>query len=278
MSKLPEYLESVSYRNPGDDPSDPSLFQYSNNTPLEFFQWLQTQPEKLALFHKRMANSVTLERASQKAGFASIFPFESELGKDLASPDEVVLVDIGGGYGQALQDIRTYLPELKGRMVLEDLEATVKGHLPLENVDIVPYNFFESEQPVKGIASFLPQTSCSRIIMLTFPSPGARAYLLRHVLADWCDADCRKILLNAIPALKEGHSRILLSEAMLPPTNAPAFGAMMDIRMMQYKGMGRKERQWRELLGSVGLEIVKIWPGHKWNCVMEAVPRSWLGK
>lgn len=46
--------------------------------------------------------------------------------------------------------------------------------------------------------------------------------------------------------------------------------------MMKYGGMGRKERQWRELLASVGLEIVKIWPPVKNDSVMEVVPREWL--
>lgn len=60
--------------------------------------------------------------------------------------------------------------------------------------------------------------------------------------------------------------------------NASVWGSLMDINMMKYAGMGRKERQWRELLDSVGLEIVKIWPPAKNDSVMEAVPKSWLGK
>ena len=150
IARLPDFLETILYRNPGDNPSDRTLFSYSNNTDLDFFEWLAERPEQLAAFNKSMSASIAMERASSEKGFADMYPFQSELGADVASDDEVVLVDIGGGYGQVLEDIRTHLPELKGRMVLEDLPKTVEKAVSLPNVDIVPYNFFTTEQPVKG--------------------------------------------------------------------------------------------------------------------------------
>jgi hypothetical protein len=50
----------------------------------------------------------------------------------------------------------------------------------------------------------------------------------------------------------------------------------MDINMMRFGGSGRKEKQWRELLGSAGLEIVKIWKPVRHDSIMEAVPKEWL--
>ena len=252
MSKLPEYLVKTSYRNPGDDPSAKSLFQYSNNTDLEFFQWLQTQPAALKTFNTSMAKSVATERARAGKGLVDIYPFKS-LGEGLSSPDEIVLVDVGGGQRQVLEDIRMHVPELNGKkMVLKDLPKTVEDHVPLEDVDFVPYDFLTVEQPVKG----------------------ARAYLLRHILHDWPDRICRKILLNTIPALVKGKSKILIVEIILPPMSPPIFGALMDIQMMNYGGGGRKERQWRAIFESVGLEIVKIWPTAKSDSVMELVLKS----
>ena len=112
----------------------------------------------------------------------------------------------------------------------------------------------------------------------TDDATGARTYLLRHILHDWSDHSSRQILENTIPALVEGKSKLLLVEVILPPMNAPVFGSLRDINMMKYAGMGRKERQWRGLLDSVGLEIVKIWPPVKNDSVMEAVPKSCLKK
>jgi hypothetical protein len=246
ISKLPEYLAKISYRNPGDDPATKSMFQYVNNTELEFFEWMQTEPDALAAFNSGMSNSCALERSKTGTGYADIYPFEL-LDTDITSPDEVVLVDVGGGYGHVLDEIKRRHPSMRRKMVLEDLLKTVEAYLPLENVDIVPYNFLTEQQPIRG----------------------ARAYILRHVLHDWSDHICRKIFQNTIAALVPGKSRILISEVTLPNMNHPVFGALMDIQMMKFGGSGRKERMWRELFESVGLEIVKIWPAVKFDSVME---------
>jgi hypothetical protein len=96
-------------------------------------------------------------------------------------------------------------------------------------------------------------------------------YVFRHVLADWSDHECRKVLRNTIPALAKGTSRILLIELVLPPTNPPLWGSLMDITMMKYSGMVRKESQWRALVESVGLTLEKVWYGGKGDSVIEVV-------
>lgn len=55
------------------------------------------------------------------------------------------------------------------------------------------------------------------------------------------------------------HSRILISDTVVPNVNAPRDMALQDLNMMCFGGMERTERQWTELLGDVGLRIVKIW-------------------
>lgn len=57
-----------------------------------------------------------------------------------------------------------------------------------------------------------------------------------------------------------GYSKVLIHEWILPDTGAPLYPSLLDINMLAlFAGMERTETQWRELLGSVGLEIVKIW-------------------
>ena len=72
-----------------------------------------------------------------------------ELG-DLQSLDEVVLVDVGGGYGQVHEDVQLHLPNFNGRMMLEDLPQTVDQAIRLENVDVIRCDFFAMEGPMKG--------------------------------------------------------------------------------------------------------------------------------
>ena len=57
-----------------------------------------------------------------------------------------------------------------------------------------------------------------------------------------------------------GYSKLLINEWVLPDTNVPLYPATLDILMMvMLSGIERTETQWKELLSSVGLKIVKFW-------------------
>lgn len=111
--------------------------------------------------------------------------------------------------------------------------------------------------------------------MLTV-SPGARAYYFRAIFHDWPDAICQQILRNTVSAMVADYSRILIVDFVLPDTNVPLFQASLDIQMMSIgAGVERSERQWKDLLQSVGLQITGIWnqsPGME--SVIEAVPMA----
>ncbi|KAL4994659.1 S-adenosyl-L-methionine-dependent methyltransferase [Aspergillus recurvatus] len=67
------------------------------------------------------------------------------------------------------------------------------------------------------------------------------------------------ILRNTIPAMGP-DSRILIVDFVLPDTDTPLFQASLDIQMMCLgSGVERSKREWRKLLGKVGLEIRKVW-------------------
>jgi hypothetical protein len=83
---------------------------------------------------------------------------------------------------------------------------------------------------------------------------------MHSVLHDWTDADCRRILSNLVPAMKRGYSKILINENVIPSTNAYWETTSLDIIMMaDFASQERTETQWRMLVESVGLKIVKIW-------------------
>lgn len=88
----------------------------------------------------------------------------------------------------------------------------------------------------------------------------ARAYHFRAIFHDWPDDICRKILVHTASAMQRGFSKLLVSEFILPDTDVALFPASLDLQMMGlHAGMERSESQWRALLGSAGLEVVKIW-------------------
>ena len=56
------------------------------------------------------------------------------------------------------------------------------------------------------------------------------------------------------------YSKLILAEYILPATNCPRSPALADILMMaDFSACERTEKQWRELLGSVGLQDVTFW-------------------
>ena len=61
-----------------------------------------------------------------------------------------------------------------------------------------------------------------------------------------------------------GYSKILINEWVLPDTDCSLRPALLDIHMLAVPiGMERTQTQWKELLESVGLEVVKFHSGGK---------------
>ena len=144
---MPSFLERSNYRNPTDY-SD-GAFQYGHRTQLGFWEYLKEKPERAALFNSGMRSLATVGGATTSAGS---YPFDKELAKHDLGDDDVAIVDVGGGRGQALEAIRQTFPGLKGRMVLQDVrevieDARAKG-LP-SFIEPMVSSFFEP-QPVKG--------------------------------------------------------------------------------------------------------------------------------
>lgn len=82
------------------------------------------------------------------------------------------------------------------------------------------------------------------------------------IFHDWPSASCENILKNTASAMKPGYSKILINDVVLPNKGVPAMPTESDIAMMAcFAAMERSESQWRSLLESAGLKIVKIWQG-----------------
>lgn len=91
---------------------------------------------------------------------------------------------------------------------------------------------------------------------------GAKFYYLHSVLHDWSDEKCRTILTELVRVMKPGFSKILINEIVVPDQNAHWLMTGLDLIIMVLTAASeRTEKQWENLLGSVGLRIVKIW-GH----------------
>lgn len=70
--------------------------------------------------------------------------------------DKPVLVDIGGGTGHELIHLATHYPELRGKLVIQDMPVVVQGITSLPSgIEAVEHDFF-APQPVRGVEGVLP--------------------------------------------------------------------------------------------------------------------------
>ncbi|KAL9598998.1 MAG: hypothetical protein Q9219_004112 [cf. Caloplaca sp. 3 TL-2023] len=163
----------------------------------------------------------------------------------------VLVVDVGGGLGHGLVEIKTRFPTAKGRLILQDLENTIEQAGDGDGIFESTIHDFFTPQPVIG----------------------SKVYLMRQVLHDWPDKECKIILSNLAAAMRPGYSRLLVNEIIVPEVGAGEFIIACDLIMMGLSGgMERTESHWTSLLSSVGLRIEKIWTlDDQTESVIEAV-------
>lgn len=234
---FPDFLKETKYANPTN--KDVSAWKHSMGTTQHYFEYIFTpgREHMAEAFHNHMNFKTSSVKWHDSPELRSaLFGYVSKSEKD------VLIVDMGGSNGRDLVDFRKARPGQKGRLILQDLPATIEGTdtnaLAAQGVEATAHDFF-TPQPIKG----------------------AKAYYLKMVLHDWPDEQCRQILSNIKPALKAGHSRILLNEVVVPETGAQWYETSLDVLMMTvHSAQERREREWRALVESVGgLKVNKIW-------------------
>lgn len=230
---LPAYLKSTGYKTPTSLTDGP--FQHAHKTDLPFFAWLNAHPPYLQVFSNYMGGYRAGRPSWADAGFYPVRERLSDAFDAASSP--VLLVDVGGGQGHDLQELRAKHPDLLGKLVLQD-QADVIAKVDAHDgaFEAVPHDFF-TPQPVRG----------------------ARAYYLHSVLHDWSDADCLRILRAIAPAMKKGYSRVLLNEIAVPEQGAGWPVTSMDWLMMALGAMReRTMREWEGILEQAGLRVVRV--------------------
>ena len=173
------------------------------------------------------------------------YPFDTELSSVSAAvvkQDRVFLVDIGGGQGSAMKELREAYPALKGKIVIQDLARVVdnipSGLLP-PGLDIhYQVHDFWAPQPIRN----------------------AGVYYMKRVLHDWPDDQCKKLLGYVVDAMGP-DSRLLIADTVIPDRvqREDLYCYWMDLIMLTFAGKERSEADWRELFESVGLDLVKVW-------------------
>ncbi|PYI01803.1 S-adenosyl-L-methionine-dependent methyltransferase [Aspergillus sclerotiicarbonarius CBS 121057] len=237
---VPKFLRQTKYHNPTDSHHSP--FQLGVHTAHTFFEDLADHPALSAQFNNHMSIYHKGRASWMDPGF---YPVDQlQCGRPLGE-DDALLVDVGGGKGHDLNELRTKWPTIPGRLILQDLPAVVAEATDLHpSIECMAHDFF-TEQPVKV---------------------GSRAYYLHSILHDWPDEACHQILAPLKAAMVPGVSRLLINENVMADHGAHWQVTSLDLILMaDFAGIERTESQWRRLLTEAGFRVVKIWTADRWS-------------
>jgi hypothetical protein len=203
------------------------------------FDYLSQHPEDASHFNAAMIGM----HGQEPAAVAQAYDFAG-IG---------TLVDVGGGSGNLLKTILTAHPHVQG--VLFDLP-----HVTAEA---------ERQMAAAGLADRCQMASGS--FFDSVPS-GGDAYLLSHVIHDWDEEECVKILTNCRRAMG-ANGRLLIVEMVIRPGDEPDLGKLLDLVMLVIPGgQERSEEEYRALLDKAGLRLSRVVPTASPVSVIEAVP------
>jgi hypothetical protein len=231
---MPRTLAEHQYKSPTKETGTP--FKWAHGE--ELWTWLGSHPDR----------GVVMVAGMKSHNPMNAYPWDLELEKLDLQDENVTIVDVAGGQGHIMEEIRRKNPRIKGRFIVQDLPSTfevVPAHP--DGVEFMAYDIF-TPQPVRD----------------------AFIYHYRHIFHNWSDGDCTTILGQIVPLLKtQAKSKLLLVDVVLPNSNATMQQAIMDITMFPMGGMERTENQWKELLARSGLGIKKIWRGSEPEACIE---------
>ena len=204
----------------------------------DLFTWLEGHASSFTAFQQAMTG---LSSASGSAVAAAY---------DFSTVSE--LVDVGGGQGTLLSLIIDHVPGLKGILfdrpeVIQSAGDVLKAAGHAGQIQVIAGDFFES-----------------------VPT-GADAYIMKHILHDWDDDHCIRLLSNCRQAMAPG-GRVLIVDFVLSEGPESIITQLIDLEMlvMTRGGRERTEQEYSSLLASAGLDLTRLIPTQSPVSVLEA--------
>jgi len=202
------------------------------------FDWLAKRPEEASNFSETMIGFHGMEPAAVAAAY------------DFSTSKKIV--DVGGATGHLLSTVIASHPGPRGVLfdmphVVRDAPALVASRGLADRITIESGSFFES-----------------------VPA-GGDLYMLSHVIHDWSEPQCLKILGNCREAMNP-DGKLLIIEMVIPEDNDPHPGKMLDIMMLV--GPGGQERtvpEYHTLLGKAKLRVSRVVPTRSAVTIIESV-------
>ncbi len=205
---------------------------------MPIFKFFEEHPEEGELFQQAMSDLSTIDSPA----VADAYSF-SEVHS---------IVDVGGGHGLLLATILARNPHLKG--TLYDMPHVVAG---AQNGPLEP---------------LMERCTLASGDMFSWVPAGADAYIMKHIIHDWPDEVCIKVLKACRKGVNSG-GKLLVVDNVIQPGNDFAPGKFLDLQMLIFPGgCERTEEQFRNLLAAAGWQLNRVIPTAVIESIVEAVP------
>lgn len=146
---FPSWAAENGYQDITDNRNTP--FQRGHNTTLSTFEYITQNPRLFGAMQTVMA---AIQSSDWIVGLDVLDAAASAVAMDPNGHRQVgaerpFFVDVGGGQGHQCKQLLEKYPNLKGRLILQDLRQAVDELPPIEGVRVMAQNFFEP-QAVQG--------------------------------------------------------------------------------------------------------------------------------
>jgi hypothetical protein len=204
---------------------------------MPLFQFFAQRPEEAKVFNQAMSDLSSLDSPA----VADAYSFSA-----INS-----IVDVAGGHGLLLATIMAKNPHLKG--TLYEMPHVVEG---------------AKSGPLKPV---MDRCNFASGDMFSSVPAGADAYIMKHIIHDWPDDVCVKILKACRKAVNPG-GKLLVVDNVIQPGNDFSPGKFLDIQMLIFPGgCERTEKQFRELFAASGWQLSRVIPTAVPECIVEGV-------
>ena len=142
---LPEHLAATNYQNP-TDVLNTAMARAFNTPGTHSYEIFASKPESA----RAVGTLMNMMGGKPQERLQHVYPIQEHLidGFDPSASD-VLFVDVGAGHGHVVAELKETFPNLRGRLVSEDLEHMVTSSPKAAGVEYLVHDFF-TEQPLKS--------------------------------------------------------------------------------------------------------------------------------
>jgi len=205
---------------------------------MHAFEYMKQHPEEAQIFNDAMTEFSMVDgpAVAEAYDFSGIHS----------------IVDVGGGHGLLLAIILQKNPNMKG--TLYDVQHVVDG---------------ATNGPLKPV---MDRCALASGDMFSSVPAGADAYIMKHIIHDWPDDLCIKILKACRKGVNAG-GKLLVVDHVIRPGNTFSPGKFLDLQMLIFPGgCERTEKQFRELFAAGGWQLTRIIPTVALDSIVEGIP------